>query len=168
MYALDSPIRHRVNSLLASVTNLSIKDWHLSHKWIGMLRILQMKQNAESGLCRNSVNRLPLCCWSETDMVLTVFIRLFSILLRVQLRFTTVTVYARVYLLLHSNGDLRNSTVAGRLSMFATCGRFPRKAPTVFSYKMLLLCGIFRFSYEPSSGDLHIIIIMPTTDPLFQ
>jgi hypothetical protein len=36
----------------------------------------------------------------------------------------------RVYLLLHSNGDLRNSTVAGWLSMFATCGRFPWKAPT--------------------------------------
>lgn len=66
-HSLDLPIRHRVNSLLASVTNLSIKDWHRSHKWIGMLRILQMKQKAVSGLCRNSVNRLPLCCWSETD-----------------------------------------------------------------------------------------------------
>jgi hypothetical protein len=36
----------------------------------------------------------------------------------------------RVYLLLHSNGDLWNSTVVGLLSMFATCGRFPWKAPT--------------------------------------
>jgi hypothetical protein len=35
-----------------------------------------------------------------------------------------------VYLLLHSNGDLRNSTVVGRLSMFTTCGRFPWKDPT--------------------------------------
>jgi hypothetical protein len=35
-----------------------------------------------------------------------------------------------VYLLLHSNGDLRNSTVAGRLSMFATYGRYPWKAST--------------------------------------
>jgi hypothetical protein len=37
----------------------------------------------------------------------------------------------RVYLLLHSNGDLRNSTVADQLSMFATCERFPWKAPTL-------------------------------------
>jgi hypothetical protein len=35
-----------------------------------------------------------------------------------------------VYLLLHSNGNVRSSTVAGRLSMFTTCGRFPWKAPT--------------------------------------
>jgi hypothetical protein len=37
----------------------------------------------------------------------------------------------RVYLLLHINRDLRNSTVADWLLMFATCGRFPWKAPTI-------------------------------------
>jgi hypothetical protein len=37
---------------------------------------------------------------------------------------------SRVYLLLHSNGDLRNSTVAGRLLMFATSGSFQWKTST--------------------------------------
>jgi hypothetical protein len=41
-----------------------------------------------------------------------------------------VTCKRQVCLLLHSNGDLRNSTVADQLLMFATCGRFPWKAPT--------------------------------------
>jgi hypothetical protein len=36
----------------------------------------------------------------------------------------------RVYLLLHNNGDLLNSTVADRLSMLPTRRRFPWKAPT--------------------------------------
>jgi hypothetical protein len=35
-----------------------------------------------------------------------------------------------VYLLLHRNGDLRNNTVAGRLSVCATCGKFPWEAHT--------------------------------------
>jgi hypothetical protein len=32
--------------------------------------------------------------------------------------------------MLHSNGHFQIGTVAGGLSMFATCGRFPWKAPT--------------------------------------
>jgi hypothetical protein len=34
-------------------------------------------------------------------------------------------------MLLHSNGHLQVSTVADRLSMFATCGRIPWEAPTL-------------------------------------
>jgi hypothetical protein len=37
-------------------------------------------------------------------------------------------------MLLHSNGHLQISTVASRLSMFATCGRIPWQAPTLHYY----------------------------------
>jgi hypothetical protein len=43
----------------------------------------------------------------------------------------------------HSNGDLRNSIVAGRLSMFATCGMFPWKAPAV----CVALCAVLLECY---------------------
>jgi hypothetical protein len=53
----------------------------------------------------------------------------------------------RVYLLLHNNRDLRNSTVVGRLSMFATYGRFPWRAPTnpliffkiIYIYRLMMV-----------------------------
>jgi hypothetical protein len=45
----------------------------------------------------------------------------------------------RVYLQLHYDGDLRNSTVADRLSMFTTCGRFPWKAATNISRSSTLV-----------------------------
>jgi hypothetical protein len=45
-------------------------------------------------------------------------------------RAVLVHVCVAMGMLLHSNEHLQISTVADRLSMFATCGRIPRKAPT--------------------------------------
>jgi hypothetical protein len=45
---------------------------------------------------------------------------------------------------------------------------------SLFMYCLLLKddshCDMFRFSYEPSLGNIHVVltkIIIPTTDPLF-
>jgi len=60
----DSPIRLRAKRWLASVTKWSINDWHRSQTWIGRLSTLVIKQKADRGECRNSVNRFPFTCLS--------------------------------------------------------------------------------------------------------
>jgi len=51
--------RHLVSNLEASVKNLSTKERHLSHKWMGTSTAPATKQKADSGECRKSVYKPP-------------------------------------------------------------------------------------------------------------
>jgi hypothetical protein len=56
-----------------------------------------------------------------------------------------------VGMLLHSNEHLQISTVADRLSMFATCGRIPWKVPTVIANCRTPLNGLVGIGYSEAA-----------------